>query len=265
MGSIIEVITGRATNPAAFTALTMNTGDTNAVRSFGDMVACKLCNLWSQQATAGYVRARSSRMHDPTRGITMATFAAANGDLLPDEVTQLVYPTDTITLEIQGGAAEVDAMAVAMAYDGLSSKAAELTMWEQVKPLIKDYVGHQVAVTGPVTSGDWSAGNALNSLSGLLHANTWYAVLGYTLDAPVLSVAVQGPDTANYKAGGPGPQDVNVTRDWFIRWARADGQPRIPVINSQNQAATNVHIARITAAGTVNVTLLLAELTAKPA
>lgn len=260
MGAILETITGRATNPAALAALTMNTGDSLAVRAFGEAVAIKVEGLWTQQATAGFLRLRSPRMHDNVQGIRLATPAALPQNLLPNELEQLVYQTDTLIAEIQGGGAEVDAMAIQMYYDGVGSGAARLATWDQIKPQIVNVSGVQVDVAGPVTSGDWSAGTNLTNFTDQWHANKYYAVLGYLTDAPVLAVAVKGPDTGNYKAGGPGAQQSIETRDWFIEQSRLHGTPHIPVIQAQNKGNTQVHVARITAAGTVNVTLILAEL-----
>ena len=260
MGAIIEVITGRATNPAALTALTMNTGDSATVRAFGEGVTPYLENAWSQQATAGLVRIRSPRLHDSTQGIRFQANAARPQALAPLGVEQRLYQTDTLTLEIQGGGAEVDSAAFLLYYANVSTMGGRFATWEQVKPLILNLLTVQVAVAGPATSGDWSAGNLLNSFSDLLKADTFYAVLGYTVDAPVLAVALQGPDTANYRVGGPGIQQADETRDWFQKLSKAHGTPHIPVINSQNDGATNVFVSRITAAGTVNVSLFMAEL-----
>lgn len=260
MGGMYEIIAGRATNPAALTALTMNTGDTLAVRQFGDATQAKLEGIWTQQVTAGSARVRSPRMHDPVQGITLMTPAGAPQNLLPNELEQRLEPTDVLIAEISGGAAEVDAMAIAIYYDGLASNAARLATWEQVKASVKSISGHQVAVAGPVTTGDWSAGTNLTTTSDQFHANAYYAVLGYTTDVPVLAVAIKGPDTGNYKAGGPGGSQSLETRDWFIEQSRLHGTPHIPIIQAQNKGATQIHVARITAAGTVNVTLILAEL-----
>lgn len=260
MGAILETLTGRATNPAAFTALTMNTGDSLAVRAFGEAVTAKVEGLWSQQATAGFVRLRSPRMHDNVQGIRLQATAAANPNLMPNEMEQRVYQTDTLVAEIQGGGAEVDAMAIQMYYDGVASGAARLATWDQIKPLIKNVSGHLVDVAGPVVSGDWSGGTNLTNSVDQFHADTFYAVLGYVLDAPCLAVAIKGPDTGNYKSGGPGLQNALETRDWFVEQSRLHGAPHIPVFQSQNKGNTQVHVARITAAGTINVTLILAEL-----
>lgn len=260
MGAILEILTGRATNPAALTALTMNTGDSLAVRAFGGGANPLLENIWTQQATAGFARVRSPRMHDSVQGIRMASPAALPLPLLPIELNQHVEQTDVLIAEIQGGGAEVDIMALQMYYDGVTQGAARLATWEQIKPLVKNISGHLVDVAGPVTSGDWSAGTNLTNSNDQFHANTFYALLGYTVDAPVLAVAIKGPDTGNYKAGGPGAQQPIDTRDYFVEASHLTGLPHIPVIQAQNKGNTQIHVARVTAGGTINVTLVLAEL-----
>lgn len=264
MGSIYEVVTGRVTNPAALTALTANTGDSFSIRSFGEGVTPYLEQMWTQQATAGIFRVRSPRMHDSTQAIrTIAPAASALGLLAPG-TEQRVYQTDTLTVELQGGGAEVDAGALLIYYANTSAGSARNAMWEQVKPLILNHLTVQVDVAGPVTSGDWSPGTNLTNFTDLLHADTWYAVLGYELDAACLAVALRGPDTGNYRVGGPGGLSPLESRDWFKRMSQIHGTPHIPVINSQNDGATQAFVSRITAAGTVNVTFHMVELSANP-
>jgi hypothetical protein len=262
MSAIIEVITGRATNPAALAALTANTGDSFTVRAFGDGVRPMLLNLWSQQATAGFVRVRSNRLHDAVQGIRTNAPAANPKALLAVGSEQELFPTDTLTFEIQGGGAEVDAASMLIRYEGASASQGRFATWQQIKPLIKNYLTVQVDAAGPVTTGDWSPGTNFNNLTNLLKANTFYAILGYQTDAPCNAIAVRGADTGNFRVGGPGSQDPVETRDWFKRLSDEHGQAYIPVINSQNVGNTQTFVSRITAAGTVNVTWNMVELSA---
>lgn len=260
MGAILEVVTGRATNPAALTAVTVNTGDVLGVRAFGEGVLPNLINVWSQQATAGIARVRSPRMHDATQGIRVVANAALPQALLPLESSTRLYQTDTLIAEIQGGGAEVDAMALLNYYDGVSSGQQRLAMWDQVRAMVQNILTVQVDIAGPTTSGDWSAGTLLTNFSDLLKADTYYAVLGYDLDTASLAVALQGPDTSNYRIGGPGVLNSIETRDWFVKLSKAQGRACIPVLNSQNDGATRAFVARVGAGGTINVSFVLAEL-----
>lgn len=259
--SAVEVVTGRVTNPgAAFTAVTANTDQSFAVRYHQTPGTAVLEEIWTQQATAGAIRITSPNLHDDVVGIRMIANANSVRRLLPEEAEQVLMPQDTLQVEMTGGGAETDACALLIRYGELPGIQARLHSWEEIKPRIKSLHGIPVAVTGPATSGDWSAGNAITTTVDELYANRDYAILGYTLDAECTAVAVSGSDTGHLKVGGPGPLLADETRAFFVDQSRRSGFPHIPVFNSANRNGTRVFVARITAAGTVNVTLLTALL-----
>jgi len=257
----LEVITGRVTNPgAAFTALTANTGNTFNIRDFPESSNAYLEGIWTQQATAGQVRVRSPRFHDDVQGIRKIAASASVRNLFGDEYEQRLYPNDPLRFDMTGGAAEVDAAAMLVYYRDLGGINARLEMWESIKPRIVDIMGQVVDVAGPATSGDWSAGTTITTPNDNLKADTDYAILGYEVSAECLAVGISGTDTGNLRVGGPGPTEAIETRDWFVSLSRAHGAPHIPVFNSNNRGNTLVFVSRITAAGTVNVSLELARL-----
>jgi len=257
----IEVVTGRVTNPgAALTALTPNTGNTFTIRDFPGESSARLEGVWTQQATAGEVAIRSPRFHDDVQGIRLEASPASVFNLFGDETEQPLYPNDPLRFLQSGGGAEVDAAAMLVYYRDLPGIQARLAMWEEIKPRVEHIVGHVVQVAGPAVSGDWSAGTVINAFSDVLKADRDYAILGYEVASEVLAVAVAGTDTGNLKVGGPGPLSPLETRDWFVSLSKNHGTPHIPVFNSNNRGSTLVHVARITAAGTVNVSLCLALL-----
>lgn len=261
MGKVIEILTGRTTNPGAtLTALTANTNNSFTVRAFNDASMATLWGIWGQNATAGAIRVRSPKMHDAVQNLRYQNAAAVIRNLMPQPAMTRLYPTDVLTFEQSGGGAEVDAAALAVYYDDLPGGDARLSLWEQVSPRIVNLLTVEVAVTGPTTSGDWSAGNNLNASFDLLKADTDYAILGYTVDTASLAVGISGPDTANYRLGGPGPLEPLEMRDWFIRAAISRNKPFIPIINSNNRGGTQVSVAKVGAGGTINVDLSMAEL-----
>jgi hypothetical protein len=261
MGRALEVITGRALNPGAGpTALVANTGDSFAVRSTPGTTLPVLEGIWASCATAGLVQVRSARLHDQTQGIRFEVPAALVRNFLPDEVVQLLYPQDILTFEIGGGGAETDAAALLIYYPDLPGIDARLRTWEEIRGQVQNIVTVRVGVAGPVTAGDWSAGTALNATTDLLKPNVDYAVLGYQSATNVLAVALKGADTGNLRAGGPGTTESIETRDWFVSLSRQTGLPHIPVINAAGKAGILAHVAHTTAAGTITVDFILAEL-----
>lgn len=261
MPKAYEIITGRVLNPGAtITALTANSGSSFVVRAFNSTARAWLEGVWSQNATAGVARVRSPKMHDSTQGIRYRTPAATIRDFVSDFSKQPLYPTDTLVVEASGGGAETDCLALAVYYEDLDGSDAKLASWEQIAAQVVNLLTVEVAVTGPATAGDWSAGVALNSFTDLLKADTKYALLGYQTDTEVCAVGIQGPDTGNYRVGGPGCIEPLETRDWFVRQSRDSGLPHIPILNSNNKGGTTVAVTKATAAGTINIDLSLAEL-----
>lgn len=258
----IEVVGGRATNPGAGpTALTANTGGSFVVRNTALGGGVFLDGLWCKEATAGFVRLRSPRLHDNVQGLRFQVAANQQFNLLGDFPRTRLVPQDALTFEIGGGAAETDTACFLVAYDTLPGADGRFATYDQVRPRIVDLVTNEVSIAGAATIGDWSAGTALNATNDLLKANTDYAVLGYVCQNSVTAIALQGIDTGNLKAGGPGSSNVLETREWFKRMDNALETPYIPIINSANKGGT-LAFQMDSAAGAANlVDFLLAELT----
>lgn len=259
----MEVKIGRATNPgAAFTQLTAATGDSFTVRNGDPSNLPYLEGVWALNASAGSVRIRSPFLHDQVQGMRFHSPASQVRNLLADYIDQPLRPQDTLTVEMTGGAAETDMAALLIAYPDLPGISARLAQWEQIRNRIVNILTVEVGVTGPTTAGDWSAGTLLNATEDQLRTNVDYAVLGYQTDTEVCAIALAGTDTGNLKVGGPGTIESLETRDWFVSLAMTKGAPRIPVINAANKASTNVFVAHTATGGTVNVDLIVAQLSA---
>lgn len=262
MGLAVQLINGRATNPSTtFTALTAGTSDSFSVNNFPLSAACYLDQIWAREATPGVVRLRSPRMHDASQGIRLQVGATTPQLLLPDATAQKLYPSDTLTFELTGGAAETDNAFFLAYYTDLPGVAARLAMWEEIQPRIASVAGVEVDTTTSATAGQWSAGTAINASFDTFKANTDYALLGYDVSAAVGAVAIQGVDTGNVRFGGPGSLDHVQTREFFRMMARWTGRPYIPIINSNNKATTNLFVADPATSTAVNVSLIFAELT----
>jgi hypothetical protein len=262
MGLASFVVAGRVTNPgAAFTALTMNTGDTLTIPSFRRDAPAYLEQAWAHEDTPGVLRIRSPRLHDNVQGLRLTVPSNVASPLLPDEVDQPVFTTDTLTVELTGGGAETDVACLQFYITDADGSDQKLATWEQIRPRVKNILTNEVAVAAPATIGNWSAGTALNATFDQLHADGLYAVLGYEVGTECAAIAVSGPDTSNLKIGGPGAADPRVTRDYFLRQSVVSNRPHIPIIKAQNKGATLVYTASNNAPAAINVGLILAELT----
>jgi hypothetical protein len=257
----IEVVGGRATNPGAGpTALTPNTGNSFAVRNTSLGTKVFLDGIWCKEATAGFIRVRSPRLHDNVQGIRYQVAVNQQFNLMGDYPRTILIPQDTLTFEIGGGAAETDTACLLIAYEDLPGSNGRFATWGQVLPRIVDLVTNEVSVAGAATIGDWSAGTPINATNDLLKANTDYAVIGYVCQNSVTAVALQGPDVGGLRVGGPGTTNTLETREWFRRQDVALDIPYIPIINSANKGGT-LAFQMDSAAGAANlVDFLLAEL-----
>lgn len=260
MGAV-QVLTGRVTNAGATpTAVTMNSGDSNTVRSTEGGGNVLLDQVWSQNAAGGIARVRSPRLHDSAQGIRLRVPPATVKPLLPMQSRQVLYSQDQLTIELTGGASETDVLALLLYYENLPGINANLGTWEQVAPRIVNYHGVECNLTTSATAGQYGGAQTLSANFNTLKRNEMYAILGYTLDAECSVVGLTGPDIGNLRIGGPGVVDPYVTAGWFADMSQLTGKPYIPMIQSANVENTIVDIAATATAASRNVTWILAEL-----
>lgn len=260
MGLAMEIITGKATNPASFTAVTMATGDSSTVRNFVDPNRAWFLNAWGLGATKGIFRVRSARLHDNVQGIKSAFAAATPVPLFDEHMKQMLYAQDSLTIEIQDAGTETDMASMLMFYENLPGTDARLYRWEEIEPRIIEVMGTEVDITTGGTAGDYGGATAINATFDQFKANQDYAILGYVTDTAMLSVGIRSADFGNLRVGGPGTNNKIDTRSWFTRLARVYNMPTIPVFNSANKANTLVDVVHNATGTSVVVELLCARL-----
>lgn len=255
----ISSVAALIANPSStFTAAAASTGDSLTVPYFQLPGRAMLFDLIRGGATAGAVRVFSPKLHDTTRGITYYTDKANTVIQMPRATGQPLYPSDTLTVQLTGGTAETDQAVLSMYFDNLPGIAARLARWEdimnsivQIKPVVTN--------PDPDTAGQWAT-VALNSVESLLVAGADYAVLGFQTDAAVNAVGISGPDTGNLRIACPGDDSTLNIANYFVDLATRHNLPMIPVINANNQGATNIIAIDQTATAEPNVSVILAEL-----
>jgi hypothetical protein len=261
MGKAMEVVSGFATNPSTtFTALTMATGDSNAVRNFPNTAQAFIYDQWSAGTNAGYIRTTSPRIHDNVEGITLRRGAATTRSLWSEFAMELLYPQDTLSFSITGGAAETDVMTSLIYYTDLPGTAARLYNWSELQPRALHMSGVRVSITSGGTAGQYSGSVAINSLVDQFKANTDYAILGGHVQTAVATIGIKSADFGNLRVGFPGTTEVIDTRSFFVDLNRQLGMPTIPVFNAANKANTIVDCIDTTTATTFVVTLECLEL-----
>lgn len=261
MGRAIDTLLGQVTNSAALTAVTMAPGDTLQVKQFSDSSQAVLENIIVKGGQATTVRVLSPTLHDPVRGLTFITSQAPSTFTLPREVGQPLTKGDVLVLQGNSGAANSSVFALQHYYEDLNGTDANLVHWSDISGLVDNIKPLEVDVTASATIGAWND-TALTATDNLLHANKYYAILGYNVDVACAVVAVRGPDTGNLRIGGPGTALQGFTADYFCSEADRTNRPHIPVFNANNAGGMTVSVADNAASTAVKVQLILAELDA---
>lgn len=274
MGLALEAILGfkSALAGGGFESLAAGSDDSFQIRSFADASSAYIEEVWAcDDASPFLLSIKSPRMHDQVRGLLLG---GSNQDLtpaplfnpqtlLPGGLTQRVYSTDTLAVQVSATAADVFAALFLARYQDLGGIQARLFNWADIYPLIANYVGILTQPIANATKGQWGPSVALNAVDDRLKADTDYALLGWTSSIPVTAVSVLGTDTGNLRVGGPGYWDQERGGDLFVKLSQRHGQPHIPVINSNNAGNTHIAIADVAASTAPNVTLVLAQLSQK--
>lgn len=252
--------------------LTANSGDVLAVSNFATGAA-KVCEAWAYDSAHAMeievVYTRPESTHDQTRGLRQnvpsnqlggaGTNAAFN--VLPGLVTINLEKSDVPTITVSTTAADNVAYCWQTLYDDLPGAQAVLCDWPTVSRLQKSIVGIACNAVASATAGAYGATRAFNADDDRLHANTWYAILGASVQLPVLAVSLIGPDWGGQRIGMPsGSLDLR-SNTWFLDQSVKWGVPLIPCFNSNNKAAINVQVADTTANTSPKIDFLLYELT----
>jgi len=243
-----------------FTGLAACTGDTLVVRTLSSDQAAELIDFGIYGAAGNVVRVRSPYLHDDVQGIRSRYLAGDSSGLTGFKPTQRLRGQDTLIAESSGTGSAAQYVYWQLAWYGQlqASPSVYLSLAEFEARAIEE-TSTEVAVTSSATAGQW--GSALLSAgTGVLKANQNYAVIGYELDVACAAWGFYGPDTGNFRAGGPGITTRQFTRNWFLDLARLTGYACIPVFNSQNATGTNVQVNHYTASTAVNVNLITARL-----
>jgi len=249
----------------AFEALAAASGDSATFFNVPQNSNAYLAEIWAvDSASACELSLTASRFHDQTFGIRAAVPSGAvlapttrPSLISPAGFDQPIFPSDVLTVNANGTAADNVNVTIMLYYPDLPEIAGRFATSQYVRGAMKNLVGVRVSPTSG--AGTYGATVALNSVTNLLHANTDYAVLGFTSQTPIASLVLQGIDTGNMRVGGPVLSAPEHDAYLFADLSDKYNVPLIPVINSNNAGAITIAAAHTAAAAKV-VDVLLAEL-----
>lgn len=255
--------------------LTINSGDTLAVANF-DSGGARILEAWAidsdSVAEFQVIYTRPESTHDQSHGwrfnvpaLTPGGAAAvAAHNALPGLVTVDLYKSDSPTIQASTTAADDVIFSWVTEYDDLPGVQAVMASWEQVKSLQQSLVGIACNAVASATPGAYGTARAFNADDDRLHANTWYAILGASVQTQVTTISMLGPDWGGQRIGMPsGALDLR-SDTWFVDQAIKWNKPLIPCFNSNNKGNVLVQVADGEASTSPKIDFQLYELTGKP-
>lgn len=256
-------------------SLSANSGDSLSVANFNTGQA-NLLEMWGNDSTSvmegQLIYTRPQSTHDQSHGFRfqnaslLAGQAAKVGaqEYLPGLVGCQLYKSDTATIQVTTTASDNAMVSYNILYDDLPGASAVFISPGQADALQNSIVGINVAAQTSSTRGAYGSSRAFNADDARLHANTWYAIVGYTLQTPICTVSLIGPDWGGQRIGGPGDPLTFRTGSWFLDQSVRWNKPLIPCFNSNNVGNVLVALADVAAQSTPALDFTLYELTQPP-
>lgn len=267
MGKAVDTVLAFATAGAASafpTALAAAPGDNLSVRSFDSSKKAYIQSLIYSAGGGQLVRVQSPLMHDNVTGLTFQPGEVPSQFSLPGDLSVEIKPTDTIQASGAIAAAGTITLGIVNYYEDLDGADAKLYNWSDLRGMIR-YVKSVQVQLGAIAVGAWTD-TLFTATENQLHADEYYAILGYGVDPAVDIVGFKGSATGNLRICGPGPVSTLDISEYFIYMNERTKRPFIPVFNSNDRTAFYVSAANhaAVAAQAASVYPIVAQLTRRP-
>lgn len=263
MGKCIDTVLldvhNATTSAVGLTNATTATGDSLSVRSFDHPASARLLSIGLQGSGTRQIRLTSPRMHDNVTGITAQLVETPAEFLLPLEVGEPLYSSDTLVAQMDAAASSDTVATLLNYYTDLEGIDANLQTWKQVKDRMLRLKIMEVAVTTSATIGAWTD-TVITTTENQLKADYSYALLGFETSSALAVMGIKGPATGNLRVCAPGSTETLEITEYFISMGERHGLPMIPVFKANDRANTFISAAANTASATANVYAILAQL-----
>src|SRR5438876_2328099 len=264
-GAFKQTLTGSAfaSDPLAATS-----NDSLSILNFVDGSNAYIEEIIASSKTNSFELAVfGNRFGDPILGLrmqsvfvpTLATTDKSVQWLLPKNIDVPVYRTDTLTALVLGTASDMIDVVFQVYYENVQGTNQRLASWGMIQNNIARYLSVEVTVT-PGATGNYGTAVALNANDDRLVADYDYALLGYTMNQPVTSIGIKGPDTGNFRVAMPGNFYERDTAGYFQDQDFRRPTPHIPIINALNKAVTFLDGLSAAGATATKVSLFFAQL-----
>jgi hypothetical protein len=249
-----------------------------------DQSGAKVLEMWGMDAVSvaeiAVTLSRQQSVNDQSRGVRFNIPALIPGgagtvgshNMLPGLATIPLYKSDTFTFTVTSTANDEVAVSWNTLYDDLPGVNAVLASWDQVQALRYSTIGLACnAVASGTAASTYGTARAMNADDTRLIANTWYAILGVSVQTVCMSVTLTGPDWGGQRIGLPGSVLNGDSTAWFVdqdvKWRQAGHLASgglIPCFNSNNVGNVNVQVLDTVASTSPKLDFLMYALTGKP-
>jgi hypothetical protein len=261
MGRALETVVAygveATTTAGMYYSLTPHTAQSFAIRASDGVPSASILAPWGQFGGAGFLQVKSPRLHDTTIADTMLvkvdTDPFCQKPLWDLDADEPGYSTDVLTVQFSTIASLTTStkysVGLPIYYPSVSGvdqamiTPQQLASYNDPNSKVGDHYISWVTPDSASTAGDIGTGVAINSINDQFYADGAYALLGYLCNDSLATVVITGTDTGNLFVGGPGSQDADLTRSWFVNLSRAQNLPLIPVIKANNRNNTFVSVA----------------------
>lgn len=247
------------TSALGLTNATTATGDSLSIRSFDSPASARLVSIGLQGSGTRQIRLTSPRMHDNVTGITAQLVESPAEFLLPLEVGEPMYSSDTLVAQMDAAASSDTVATLLNYYTDVQGIDSNLMTWAQVKQAMVRLKVMEVAVTTSATIGAWTD-TVITTTENQLKADYSYALLGFETSNALACMGIKGPSTGNLRICSPGATSTLDLTEYFIAMGERHNLPFIPVFKANDRQSTYISAAANAASVAANVYAIMAQL-----
>lgn len=255
--------------------LTANSGDSLSIPNLQSGRG-RILRMWGMDsahvAEVAVTDTRVDSIHDPQYGlrfnIPYAAFVASSVVGAAPMIRQPnyvdVFTGDTLTFTVTSTASDAVAVSWLTEYDDLPGAAAKFATWESISATRFTEIGVRVIPVASATAGAYGASRAINADDARWTGGKWYAILGFTVQIPVLTVSFKGPMWANLRLGVPAGTPQLYSDNYFLDMSRETGKPLIPVFNGYDAGSVLLEVVDVAASTSPKVDVIAVECNSDP-
>ena len=255
--------------------LTANTGDSLGIPNLQSGQG-RIIRMWGMDsahvAEIALTDTRVESVHDPQFGVRfnipyaayIASSVVGAAPMIRTPNYLDVFSGDTLTFTVTSTASDAVAVSWLTEYQDLPGTAAKFTDWTAISSRRFTEIGVRVIPVASGTAGAYGTSRAINADDARWTAGKWYAILGFTVQIPVLTVSFKGPMWGNWRLGAPAGTPQLYTDNCFLDLSNELGKPLIPVFNGYDASSVLLEVVDVATSTSPKVDVIAVECNTDP-